>query len=136
MHVIFGTGAAGLATFDALRRRGATVRLVNRSGRAPVPDGVEVVGGDAGDARFAVEAARGARVVYQALNPPYHRWATGRWLHTALPSVVFGVVGPGLRWQDRAMRWRQAASIFGVQGMQSRLPVPRRASSWAFVIQL
>ena len=86
MHVIFGTGAAGLATFDALRRRGATVRLVNRSGRAPVPDGVEVVGGDAGDARFAVEAARGARVLYQALNPPYHRWAT------EFPALQAGVL--------------------------------------------
>ena len=31
-HVIFGTGAIGLATLDALRRRGEPVRLVNRSG--------------------------------------------------------------------------------------------------------
>ena len=29
-HVIFGTGAIGLATLDALRRRGETARLVNR----------------------------------------------------------------------------------------------------------
>jgi malic enzyme len=33
-HVIFGTGATGLATMDALRRRGEAVRLVNRSGTA------------------------------------------------------------------------------------------------------
>ena len=33
-HVIFGTGAIGLATLDALRRRGETVRMVNRSGSA------------------------------------------------------------------------------------------------------
>ena len=39
-HVIFGTGAIGLATYDALRRRGVTVRLVNRSGHARVPDDV------------------------------------------------------------------------------------------------
>jgi predicted NAD/FAD-dependent oxidoreductase len=37
LHVIFGTGAIGLATFDALRRRGRTVRLVNRAGQAGVP---------------------------------------------------------------------------------------------------
>jgi nucleoside-diphosphate-sugar epimerase len=37
-HVIFGTGAIGLATLEALRRRGETVRLVNRSGTAPVPN--------------------------------------------------------------------------------------------------
>ena len=32
LHVIFGTGAIGLTTLDALRRR--TVRMVNRSGQA------------------------------------------------------------------------------------------------------
>jgi nucleoside-diphosphate-sugar epimerase len=48
-HVIFGTGAIGLATLDALRRRSETVRLVNRSGHARVPDDVEVIGGDASD---------------------------------------------------------------------------------------
>ena len=42
-QVIFGTGAIGLATLDALRRRGEPVRLVNRSGSAPVPDDVEIV---------------------------------------------------------------------------------------------
>ena len=48
-HVIFGTGAIGLATVNALRRRGESVRLVNRSGHADVPDDVEVIGGDARD---------------------------------------------------------------------------------------
>ena len=74
-HVIFGTGAIGLATLDALRRRGETVRLVNRSGSAPVPDDVEVVGGDASDPHFTTAVTAGAAVVYQALNPPYSRWA-------------------------------------------------------------
>jgi len=32
-YVVFGTNAVGLATFEALRRRGETVRLVNRSGQ-------------------------------------------------------------------------------------------------------
>jgi nucleoside-diphosphate-sugar epimerase len=73
--VIFGTGAVGLATLDALRRRGETVRLVNRSGTAaPVPDDVEIVKGDASDPGFTTSAAQGAQVVYQTLNPPYHRW--------------------------------------------------------------
>ena len=73
-HVVFGTGAIGMATMEALRRRGETVRMVNRSGRAPVPDGVQVVGGDASDPAFAAAAATGAHVVYQTLNPPYHQW--------------------------------------------------------------
>jgi nucleoside-diphosphate-sugar epimerase len=73
-HVIFGTGAIGLATFDALRRRGEAARLVNRSGHARVPDDVEVIGGDARNPAFTTEVTRGADVVYQTLNPPYPEW--------------------------------------------------------------
>jgi len=75
-HVIFGTGAIGLATLDALRSRGETVRLVNRSGHAPVADDVEVVGGDAADPAFTTAVSAGARVVYQTLGLPYGQWTT------------------------------------------------------------
>ena len=75
LHVVFGTGAIGLAILDALRRRGRTVRLINRSGHAPVGADVDVVAGDARDTSFTVGAARGAAVVYQALNPPYAQWS-------------------------------------------------------------
>ena len=75
-HVVFGTGAVGLALLDALRRRGETARLVNRSGHARVPDDVEVVAGDACDPAFTTAVARGAEVVYQTLNPPYAEWST------------------------------------------------------------
>jgi nucleoside-diphosphate-sugar epimerase len=74
-HVIFGTGAIGLAVLDALHRRGETARLVNRSGSARVPDEVEVIGGDARDPAFTTEVTRGADVVYQTLNPPYAEWS-------------------------------------------------------------
>ena len=73
-HVIFGTGAIGLATLDALLRRGETVRMVNRSGSAPIPDEVDIVGGNAADPQFTIDVTRGAQVVYQTLNPPYARW--------------------------------------------------------------
>src|SRR5919205_1787711 len=73
-HVIFGTGAIGLAILDALHRRDETARLVNRSGHARVGDDVEVVGGDARDPAFTTEVTRGAAVVYQTLNPPYPEW--------------------------------------------------------------
>ncbi len=85
-HVIFGTGAIGLATLDALRRRGETVRLVNRSGHARVPDDVEVVGGDARDPAFTTAVAHGAAVIYQTLNPPYDQW-TALW-----PALQAGVL--------------------------------------------
>jgi len=75
LHVVFGTGPVGLAVMDALVQRGRRVRMVNRSGRASVPEGVQVVGGDATDKAFAREASEGASVVYFALNPPYTQWA-------------------------------------------------------------
>ena len=77
-HVVFGAGAVGLAIADALLARGVApgnVRVVNRSGNASLPAGVQGLGGDASDPDFAAHAADGARVVYQVLNAPYHRWA-------------------------------------------------------------
>src|SRR5919112_1190368 len=85
-HVIFGTGAIGLATYDALRRRGETVRLVNRSGHARVPDDVEVVAGDARDPAFTTAVSQGAAVVYQTLNPPYPEWTA------QFPALQAGVL--------------------------------------------
>jgi nucleoside-diphosphate-sugar epimerase len=74
IHVVFGTGPVGLAVMDELVRKGERVWVVNRSGRASVPHGVEVVGGDATDPTFTREASDGASVVYFALNPPYNKW--------------------------------------------------------------
>src|SRR5215216_1392019 len=74
-HVVFGTGAVGMSVMDELVQRSPRrVRMVNRSGRVSVPEGVEVVGGDATDEAFAREASEGASVVYFALNLPYNKW--------------------------------------------------------------
>jgi nucleoside-diphosphate-sugar epimerase len=75
LHVVFGTGPMGMSVMDELVQRGPRrIRMVNRSGRAAVPDSVEVLGGDATDEAFAREASEGASVVYFALNPPYNKW--------------------------------------------------------------
>ncbi|QIN82195.1 NAD(P)H-binding protein [Rubrobacter tropicus] len=74
LHVIFGTGPVGMSVMDELTERGRRVRMVNRSGRADVPERVEVVGGDASDPAFSREASAGASAVYFALNPPYDKW--------------------------------------------------------------
>jgi nucleoside-diphosphate-sugar epimerase len=73
-HVVFGTGAIGMALVEELNRRGKNVRAINRSGRAAVPDGVEVVGGDATSVEFAKAATADASVVYFCANPPYTQW--------------------------------------------------------------
>jgi nucleoside-diphosphate-sugar epimerase len=74
VHLVFGTGAIGLALIDELTNQGLAVRAVNRRGRAELPTGVEMLAGDASDPAFTARAAAGATVIYQCLNPPYHRW--------------------------------------------------------------
>jgi len=74
LHVVFGTGPVGLAVMRALHGQGKRVRMVNRSGNAGRPEGVELIAGDASDRAFAREAAAGATVVYDCLNPPYNKW--------------------------------------------------------------
>ena len=74
LHVVFGTGPLGMAVVDALVASGNTVRVVNRSGRANTPAGVEIMAGDASDPTFTRKAAEGAAVVYNMLNPPYDQW--------------------------------------------------------------
>src|SRR5215212_8994674 len=91
LHVVFGTGPVGLAVMDDLVRKGTRVRMVNRSGRADVAEGVEVVGGDAADSTFTREVSAGASVVYFALNPPYNRWPE------LFPSLQAGVLEGAVR---------------------------------------
>lgn len=76
-HVVLGAGAVGMAVAEALARRGESVRVVNRSGLRQLRAGVQSVAGDVTDPAFAASARAGARVVYQALNPPHHRWEPG-----------------------------------------------------------
>ena len=76
-----------MSVMDALVQRSPRrVRMVNRSGRADVAEGVEVVGGDAADPTFSREVSAGASVVYFALNPPYDRWPE------LFPSLQAGVL--------------------------------------------
>jgi nucleoside-diphosphate-sugar epimerase len=88
-HVIFGTGPVGCWTARGLRGLGQLVRVVNRSGAHPdlMPADVEMFKADASDPAQAREAAKGASVVYQALNPPYHLW------NEFFPALQAGVIG-------------------------------------------
>lgn len=73
-HVIFGTGPLAQAVMKELLRQGIPVRMVNRSGKAPVPDAVEIVAGDAYDPQVTRQLCQGAAVVYQCAQPPYTQW--------------------------------------------------------------
>ena len=76
LHVVFGSGPLGLSVVNALLKRGQQVRLVSRSGRREgVPEGVEVIRGDATDPADTVRLTKGTTHVYNCLNAPdYHRW--------------------------------------------------------------
>lgn len=75
-HVVLGTGPVGCWLARTLRQQGVMVRSLNRSGRRPalLPDDVTVSAVDVTDIDATRAAVGEAAVVYQALNPPYHRW--------------------------------------------------------------
>jgi nucleoside-diphosphate-sugar epimerase len=73
-HIVFGTGPLGTAVARELLSRGRRVRLVNRSGRADVPTGAELVKGDAADPAGARQLCEGAAVVYHCASPAYTEW--------------------------------------------------------------
>ena len=76
LHVVFGAGALGKWTARELVRMGKRVRMINRSGKADrLPEGVEIVAGDAYDVNKNIELTRGAAAVYQCSQPLYHEWA-------------------------------------------------------------
>lgn len=76
LHVVLGAGQIGPRVADLLLAQGHRVRLVQRTRRAPERPGLTSVCGDITDLAFAEEATRGASVVYDCMNPPYHLWAT------------------------------------------------------------
>lgn len=73
-HVIFGTGPLGTAVMKVLKTKNSKVRMINRSGRANVPAGVEVMGADVLRGENMDAAVAGASVVYQCVNAPYDKW--------------------------------------------------------------
>ena len=76
LHVIVGAGAVGSSAARLLAERGERVRIVSRRGTGPDHPQVERVAADATDAQRLTDLATGAEVLYNCLNPLYHRWAT------------------------------------------------------------
>ncbi|WAS98915.1 NAD-dependent epimerase/dehydratase family protein [Nannocystis punicea] len=71
LHVVLGAGQIGGRLVELLRARGLRVRQVRRTA---VGVGPELVAGDITDLDFARRATEGAAVVYDCMNPAYHRW--------------------------------------------------------------
>jgi nucleoside-diphosphate-sugar epimerase len=85
-NVVIGAGPLGLAVARELRRRGETVRLVTRGGRARAPAGAKVIAADVADEEEARRAFAGAQVVYQCAAPRYSQWPS------LLPGLMRGAI--------------------------------------------
>jgi nucleoside-diphosphate-sugar epimerase len=75
-HLVVGAGPIGSAVARRLAASGERVRVVTRSGSGPDHPLVEKVAADASEAAHLRELAQGAVVVYNCVNPAYHRWTT------------------------------------------------------------
>ncbi len=91
LHVLFGAGQVGQQLAQLLLAGGRRVRIVRKSaGR--VPDGAELIRGDAADPAFCTQAAEGASTVYHCMNPPYSArvWADllPRWMDNLIAAAA------------------------------------------------
>jgi nucleoside-diphosphate-sugar epimerase len=69
VHVVFGAGQVGMPLAEALAARGHQVRLVRRGSPGQDIANLTWLQGDMTNEAFAVEACRGADVVYHCANP-------------------------------------------------------------------
>src|SRR4029453_15145753 len=95
LQVIFGAGPLGLAVMRAQHRAGNQVRMVTRSGRTVVPDGVEVMAADAADHMAARRACQGAAGVYHCAATPYATWP--QTLPPLMDGIIAGAAAAGAR---------------------------------------
>ena len=88
-HLVIGAGVIGGRVATMLAERGERVSVVSRSGSGPA--GVTRVAADARDGEAMGRLADGAAVIYNCVNPPYHRWAVD-W-----PPIAASVLGAAER---------------------------------------
>jgi nucleoside-diphosphate-sugar epimerase len=94
-HLVIGAGVIGSRVARLLAERGHQVSVVSRSGSGPAEAahvaGITHVAADARDGEAMARLVGGAAVIYNCVNPPYHRWAA-EW-----PPVAASVLGAAER---------------------------------------
>jgi nucleoside-diphosphate-sugar epimerase len=96
LHVIFGAGQVGYPLAERLVSKGMRVRVAKRS-RTDVPAGADIVLGDAADASFCAEAAKGASAVYHCMNPPYSAKAWAELVPRYMDNLIAASAKAGAR---------------------------------------
>lgn len=74
-HLVLGAGPVGSGVARLLAESGTPVTIATRSGSGPEHRSITRVRADAADAAALTGLAEGAAVIYNCVNPPYHRWA-------------------------------------------------------------
>ena len=75
LSLVVGAGVIGSRVAGMLAERGDRVSVISRRGAGPAEfPGVTRVAADAADAGAMARLAEGAAVIYNCVNPPYHRW--------------------------------------------------------------
>lgn len=74
LHVVLGVGQVGRSVAEQLAGAGKNVRAVSRRRPDGLSEQVDWRSADLTDAEAAVDAVKGAEVVYQCLNVPYTKW--------------------------------------------------------------
>jgi len=74
LHVVLGAGQIGPRVRDLLLAQGHRVRMVRQGAAGPAQPHLEWRSGDIREPAFAAAVAEGASVIYDCMNPPYHRW--------------------------------------------------------------
>lgn len=75
-HLVVGRGVVGTAIATQLAAAGLDVVLASRTGTGPADPRITLARADAVDVESLLAAAPTAAVVYNAVNPQYHRWPT------------------------------------------------------------
>jgi nucleoside-diphosphate-sugar epimerase len=87
LHVVFGAGQVGFFLAKNLLEAGKRVRIVKRN-VGGIPDGCELMLGDALDLAVCRRACTGATVVYHCINPEYSAKVWGATLLPLMDNLI------------------------------------------------
>ncbi|NOK57742.1 MAG: hypothetical protein GFH27_549287n46 [Chloroflexi bacterium AL-W] len=96
-YVILGAGQLGLAVMDELVARGASLKLINRSGKVneALPEKVRLVAADITQPDQVADVCVDADTVFFCAQPPYNQWP--ELFPPLVKSVIEGIAQAGVK---------------------------------------